>query len=198
MGTRYLTMVVKDNKTKVAQYGQFDGYLDGAGKEILNFLRRTNIDHFKESLDKVSFFTEKELDDNWAKFAKSNKIDPKERFVDFRIIEKYNLIYPQLNREMGCGVLQHILDSKEEVKFRNDEEFAKDSLFCEYAYVIDLDRNVFEVYTGFNKELIGAGSRFFYLQDESEEYKPVTMIAYFDFDKLPSDEEFLEYEIKDE
>jgi hypothetical protein len=39
MGTRNLTRVICDGKTKVAQYGQWDGYPEGQGKTVLNFLR---------------------------------------------------------------------------------------------------------------------------------------------------------------
>lgn len=56
MGTRYLTMVVKDNKTKVAQYGQFDGYLSGAGVAILKFLKTVDMKKFRKKLDNASFY----------------------------------------------------------------------------------------------------------------------------------------------
>jgi hypothetical protein len=33
MGTRNLTIVIADKKIKVAQYGQWDGYIEGNGKQ---------------------------------------------------------------------------------------------------------------------------------------------------------------------
>ena len=40
MGTRNLTLVKdKEGKTKVAQYGQWDGYPEGQGSTILNFIK---------------------------------------------------------------------------------------------------------------------------------------------------------------
>ena len=39
MGTRFLTAVFADGQYRVAQYGQWDGYPEGAGVNILHFLR---------------------------------------------------------------------------------------------------------------------------------------------------------------
>ena len=49
-------------------------------------------------------------------------------------------------------------------RFTDNSEFLKDSLFCEYAYIINLDEKVLEIYRGFNKSPDGAGryaSQFF-------------------------------------
>lgn len=62
MGTRNLTMVVKDNKTKVAQYCQWDGYPGGQGLDILSFLTSNDIESFKQSVDKVRWITKSEVE----------------------------------------------------------------------------------------------------------------------------------------
>ena len=36
--------------------------------------------------------------------------------------------------------------------FNDSNDFLIDSLFCEYAYIINLDKNVLEFYRGFNKD----------------------------------------------
>jgi len=41
------------------------------------------------------------------------------------------------------GSIQHLIDS---------QDFIKDSLFCEWGYIINLDDNVLEVWRGFQKE----------------------------------------------
>ena len=56
MGTRNLTMVISENKTKVAQYGQWDGYPEGQGKTILKFLKRCDLKIFEERLKKSIFY----------------------------------------------------------------------------------------------------------------------------------------------
>ena len=53
MGTRNATIVIKDNKTKVAQYGQWDGYPSGQGLTALNFLRQANLSQFGTEVDKL-------------------------------------------------------------------------------------------------------------------------------------------------
>ena len=42
MGTRNLTIVHKNGEYKVAQYGQWDGYPEGLGATLLNFLKNVN------------------------------------------------------------------------------------------------------------------------------------------------------------
>ena len=198
MGTRHLTMVIKDNKTKVAQYGQWDGYLESAGVNILNFLKKYNLNYFKEKLDNVSFYSNEEERKNWKEFAISKGIDPEERFVEYTIMDEYNNIYPALNRDIGTDILEMIINNNKPLKLRDESAFAKDSLFCEYAYVIDFDKNVFEVYKGFNKEPLNNDERFYYLQDINEEYKPVKLVVSFSLNKLPTKEEFIEFDKEDE
>ena len=39
MGTRNLTVVIKDNEIKLSQYGQWDGYFSYSGKKFLEFVK---------------------------------------------------------------------------------------------------------------------------------------------------------------
>ena len=73
------------------------------------------------------------------------------------------------------------------ILLRNDLSFAKDGLFCEFAYVLDLDTNVLEVYFGFNK---GEPGRF---GDEVNEggYRPVGLVKTYSLSDLPDEEMFL-------
>ncbi len=191
MGTRNLTMVYFNNEYKVAQYGQWDGYLSYTGANILKFLKKYNLDYFKEKLNNVSFYTDEEERKNWEKFAISKEINSEDKFVDYAIIEEYNTLYPTLNRDIGSNILEMIADSENPLKLRDETVFAEDSLFCEYAYVIDLDKNTFEIYTGFNKEKLSENDRFFFLQEEGKEYYPVKLLKSYPLSELPTQDELI-------
>lgn len=182
MGTRNLTIVVSNNKTKVAQYGQWDGYPSGQGMTALSFLRRADLKQFKKQVDKLEFFNKTEIE----------KIDKNESW------EKY----PYLSRDLGAEILNvihlgqyktHGAKSPIKVgiqKLINQEDFVKDSLFCEWAYVIDLDKNTFEVYKGFNKSPLNKNERFYSKEPDSGGYYPVELLKSYSLDDLPDNDEF--------
>ena len=67
----------------------------------------------------------------------------------------------------------------------NDLNFAGDSLFCEWGYVIDFDRKTFEIYRGFNQQILPKGERFAFCNDAKSSYRPIKMIDCFHFSRLP-------------
>jgi len=74
MGTRNLTMVISNGKTKVAQYGQWDGYPSGQGAAILNFFKKADLKVFKEKVDTLpKWITQKQLTKMWADVGHDTK-----------------------------------------------------------------------------------------------------------------------------
>ena len=63
MGTRNLTMVIADAETKVAQYGQWDGYPEGQGKIALEFLRGVDLVKFRERLKSIKWLTKEQINE---------------------------------------------------------------------------------------------------------------------------------------
>lgn len=185
MGTRNLTMVIYKEQPKIAQYAQWDGYPEGQGLTILDFLKNVNIEKFKERIEHLEFFNEEELetinnDKNW--------------------VEKY----PYLSRDLGGKILQAVYNNYYEddnifpknlitckiEKLVDNSDFAADSLFCEWAYVIDLDKNTFEVYEGFNKIPLNENERFYKLKP-NKEYYPVKLAKCYELNNLPDQNDFL-------
>lgn len=56
----------------------------------------------------------------------------------------------------------------------NGLAFLRDSLFCEYAYIVNVDEGTLEFYVGFNKDRNAAG-RYAALAPENEEYAGVRL-----------------------
>jgi hypothetical protein len=65
----------------------------------------------------------------------------------------------------------------------NSYWFAGNALFCEWAYVIDMDKEVFEVYKGFNHSPVPARERFSGLPHD-DGYYPVKMVREYPFSEL--------------
>ena len=167
MGTRSLICVVKDGEYRVAQYCQWDGYPEGQGIGVLAFLKSANLEKFKEKLDKVSWITYDELEKQWVEAG----AEPEARLVSSEVAEKFKNLYPENSRDTGAKILQIIYEAEKPLKLVNSLDFAADSLFCEWAYVVDLDNNKLEVYEGFNEEPLVEGERFYFLQKSLEEDK---------------------------
>ena len=55
----------------------------------------------------------------------------------------------------------------------NEKAFAGDSLFCEWAYVLDLDKETLEIYHGFNKDK--AKGRFARTKTRGKEYNAINL-----------------------
>ena len=149
MGTRNLTIVVVNKEIKVAQYCQWDGYPSGQGLTIVKFFR----DILESSPAKLALFKNKVL--NNATFCASDEVSKlweyvgvKDGWATLDQADEFKKLHPTLHRDTGAEVLNIINQSNATVPLENDIEFVKNGLSCEWAYVIDLDKNKLEVYTG--------------------------------------------------
>lgn len=181
MGTRHLTMILQDGGFKLTQYGQWDGYPAGQGKTICNFFQANmdRLDEFRSKVKQLKYLTDAAVDAISTTYSAVNgmmKLD------DANKMEKE---WPQLDRDMGAGVLQFILDQPPGAEVLiPDTSFAGDGLFCEWAYVVNLDPDTLEVYKGFHKGLLDPAERFADLQDPSSEYAPVKFVKSFPLSEL--------------
>jgi hypothetical protein len=189
MGTRHLIAVQKNNEYKVAQYGQWDGYLSGQGESILKFFRENDLETFRTKVDNCFFGTQEQIDEAYAPYSTDGwmTMDQSDAF------SKSEFAY--LSRNTGANILSIILKSNEPLMLSDQIDFANDSLYCEYAYVIDLDKDILEVYQGFNKEPLPEGARFTGTKKDSEDYQAVKLVASFPLGSLPKNFDALEEEL---
>lgn len=196
MGTKNLTVVVSNQEVKIASYGQFDGYPEVLGIKLLwLFSNPVNTKKLKEILPKVRLCNtqdQKQQDEFLESIGCTNGILNARQKDKFK--EKYPFCYRERYGRLREGQILEVL-----LEFRHLDElvttdayaFASDSLFCEWAYVIDYDKNSFEVYKGLNTVSISEEDRFFPLYDGENDYYPVKIIASFPLDDLPDENEFL-------
>lgn len=150
MGTRHHQRVIdKQGVTKVSQYGQWDGYTEGQGKNILNFLRNADLETYQKNLNNLSEATQ-EYYDRINKFAEEVRVK-KLGWDEERMELQNNPEYYALSRDCGSNIHNLILGNKiKGVQFTEYEEALK---WCEGFYTIDFSTNKFTVeYHGIVKE----------------------------------------------
>lgn len=188
MGTRHIIAVMQDGIYKIGQYGQWDGDIGGQGIQVLGFLKTLDAAGMQEFRRKV---------------AMAVRLSPEQRDG---ILEanggEFPLQHAALSRNTGAQILGMLQASPGPLQVYSDVAFIGSSLMCEWAYVIDLDRNTFEVFEGFNESPTHPKARFpsgspIVVDDRSNGYHPCRLIARFKLDDLPSDEMFLEVDSKE-
>jgi hypothetical protein len=134
MGTRNLTVVKNRNEdTKIALYGQWDGYPEYSGLEALRFIRdEANQEKLLNNLDLVEFISEEESEAIWETFEHDDN-DP----------TKAQTAMPGLTRDTGISILGIVANATKPIKMIDNSDFRNDTLFCEGVYEIDFSTNKF-------------------------------------------------------
>ena len=178
MGTRNLTVVQLDGEYKIAQYGQWDGYPTGQGAKVLEFLKKLktkkNRKQFEEKLRALQL-----ADDAYLR-------EVQKRHDAGELDGGWTKCYPELSRDTAAGILQMVFDGPPGMRLKHEVDFAKDSLFCEWAYVIDLDNDVLEVYRGFVRTPSKRKNHRFGNESDENGYYPVRLKKKFPFADLPT------------
>ena len=183
MGTRNLTAVFIDGEYKVAQYGQWDGYPEGQGMTALHFLR--------EEMDEAvqaPFAIRPSLTGRTCETTRSTEWE--DGLITLNDADRMKKDYPEFSRDTGAGSSAHP-EKPEGLKLESDIGFAADSLFCEWAWVIDFDAGTFEAYEGFNQKGPLEEGTASSSSTRRRGYYPVKKVAEWKLDNLPSDEDFL-------
>lgn len=183
MSTRGLIVLIADSQVRCALYNHFDSDPGGLGSDILGFLTKEIDEQFTDKLKLCEFIT----------------IEQKKALIDKVGSHKFEDSYPWLTGTCGEQIFTHIQKSKNALQMENKINFAADSLFCEWCYVVDFDKKTFEVYSGFNKQKLEEGERFAYLNEMSEQksahrindcYYPVKLVKSFMLSDLPTPQQF--------
>lgn len=190
------------------------GYPEGHGKNVLNFLsNHDNLTKLVANLDKLYTSTEEER----AGYAAEAEAARDEANLQLDRIDKGETqptpehmaqllakstgtlthTCPSLARETSSGILTIIASADKPVPVQPDLEFIADGVFCEWAYVVDVDAGVLEAYAGglraegwtrFHElECVKGGGR----GSEGGWAGGPTMVGKWPLGRLPSEEGFL-------
>ena len=166
MGTRGAYGYRIDGQDKVT-YNHFDSYPDVLGANTLAYTMLAGYDSMRRVANRITLVNgderpEKELVERYKSYA------------DLEVSSgSLNDWYCLLRKTQGtlCPYhddLEHMIDS---------HGFLADSLFCEWAYIINLDAKQFEVYRGFNTDTEAAGRYASLNCDRANGYFGVKLIA---------------------
>lgn len=166
MGTRGAYGLRKNGKDKIT-YNHFDSDPDWLGKAIVEFIQTTPVEEIKKIFDKLVM-----VDDAASPAPRTAKLY--QESLNSSVGGGTKLTWYNYLRG-GQGNLSFYKDKKH-IHMIDSHEFIKDSLFCEYAYIINLDTEQLEFYTGFNKNK-GANGRYAKLhsQDRDSDYLGVAL-----------------------
>lgn len=171
MGTRGLYGVRKNNIDKCT-YNHFDSYPDGLGKDFITFIKNCSNQELNKFFEKIKLVNVKDapsVEDinicvNSGYYNKS---------VSNQTVEDWYCLLRNL--QGNFNEYEKLIKNDAPVIYMTDEiSFIKDSLFCEYAYILDLDEKVLEYYEGFQKTP-QEGNR--YGQEKDGDYYPCKLIC---------------------
>jgi hypothetical protein len=193
MGTRGVVGWRLDEEDKVA-YNHFDSYPEELGVKVLDYAANTPLNVL------IAHF-------NNVKLVKDSDVPTPEQIKRCHAHNAVNhSVSTQSDDDWYCLLsnVQGDLQATAHLGYMIDySQFLRDSLFCEWAYIINLDTKKLEVYRGFQKNEIPLG-RYGEISEESknhqlasyrggtEIYYGVGLLQEYDLADLPNAEGFVE------
>ena len=178
MSTRGAVGFRVDSVDRIA-YNHFDSYPEGLGFDLLQFLR--GVGDWNELSAKVRALRVVTKDEAPSEADRQNL----RRFADLSVGNKSLGDWYCLLRDTQ-GNLAKILEAGVLI---DGSAFLQDSLFCEWAYVVNLDAMTLECYRGFQTapHLLGR----YATRCGRNGYYPCALATQFSLHALPSDDHFV-------
>lgn len=140
MGTRGCYGFRKDGVDKLA-YNHYDSYPSGLGSDVVKFCKETSVKEMNAIFDKIMLVDESGIP-TLEQIAECHKYY--DGSVSSQTVEDWYCLLRHAQGDLNVykNGLRYMIDN---------HDFIKDSLFCEYAYIINLDTKKLEFYVGFQK-----------------------------------------------
>ena len=157
MGTRGIYGYRKNKQDKL-MYNHYDSYPEGLGQNMLEYIKMYSNKEINDICDSIKFV---EKDKNW------------------------NLSREMETRIQSREVYLSSFHEDSTILMPEDNNFIKDSLFCEWGYIVNLDTDCLEVWIGFQK--FPQKNNRYGRKKISDGYYPCRLIAEIPFDDLRKD-----------
>jgi hypothetical protein len=166
MGTRHLTIIKHEGQIKLANYGQWDGYPSGQGRNIIEYLRGEAVPKtdFKgtvqEEIPAVQYnremlidglkHTREVTDDEMTAIFRGLGMEPDKEgsvWMNLDQAKEYHRKHAALSRDTGSDILKLVQKASftHPLLVRSNLDFGKDSS-CEYVWLMDLDADELQMY----------------------------------------------------
>lgn len=178
MGTRGTYGFASNYKVKLT-YNHFDSFPEGLGAVVVDFCRKTTAeggwDKLRVAVDAVTM-----VDEN----GKMTEAEAKRYFPKKKSFPKLPTWYEALHTYQAGKILDAI--GRGEVSHMTEgKDFPKNSGFCDYVYIIDLNSMTLDVYVGKQKS---ADPNSYFGQTKTEDgWYPCKFVASWNLDAIPAD-----------
>ena len=171
MGTRGLYGFRKNGVDKLT-YNHWDSYPDCLGHDVVEFCKSTSIKEMNEIFDRIVLVEE---DGTPTKKQIVECMEFYDEGVGTGRVDDWYCLLRESQGDLNAykNGLKYMIDNG---------EFIKDSLFCEYAYIINLDTNCLEFWVGFQKEPREGNRYGMETHDNMDKYYPCNMYSYYALD----------------
>ena len=177
MGTRGI-FGIRKNGTDKCSYNHYDSYPDYLGKIMSTFCAKHTPEETSELYDRITLIGNVDKEITEAETKKLNEDGLETVGDDGKPLGWYNVL-----RDFQ-GELEKLIVLKHPFMW-DDSSFIKNSLFCEYGYIINLDTNKLEFWKGWQTKP-QPGNRY---GEESDRdgYYPCRLVKMFDLPIVESD-----------
>lgn len=178
MGTRGIYGFYKNGVDKLT-YNHYDSYPEELGLAIVRFVKETSIEVLNQIFDKIKMVeqTTKPTPEQIEECKEySNSSVSNQSLNDWYCL----LRETQGSPELYLGDLKYMIDNK---------AFIRDSLFCEWGYIINLTDNKLEIYRGFQTKPNKSSNRYKIENEKKSKdfYYACEIITTFPLSEIPDD-----------
>lgn len=160
MGTRNVTIVKLEGKVVIAKYCQWDGYINGQGVDLCNFIRNDlDLRTLKKNIKKCYPISDEKAEEIFDNYLMQKDNLSKKDGYDYKKTKALQMkLVPTLTRDTGGGDILKAIQDQGGLPLSDNKgslDYAKGtgemSFGCEYCYEVDLDKQTVGIYDGHYK-----------------------------------------------